>query len=461
MNQQSQASAPDLSDVFIIKFTGRVYTLTAQTALLFVISAAVLMRVFSAVYQGNSVTDLPGVYDQISYDSLARRIMDGHGFSFAEDHWPATRGGEPTAHWSFLYTLYLAAVYTVSGLNPLVARLIQAVVAGIFHPLLVWRIANQLFNRTVGLVAAILTAGYAYFFYYAGSLVTESFYIIAILWVFDVSIRLVAEQKSMPVTGRISLWRWIELGFAIGIAVLLRQVFFIFLPFLFFWLWWNFSEAGNSKWEKRLHWSAVKGLSVSTLVLAILILPWTYRNQKAFGTFVLLNTNAGYAFFWGNHPIYGTDFIPLLAPEMYNELIPRELLPLNEAKLDKTLLQMGIQFVIDDPARIFLLSINRAEEFFKFWPTTSSGLISNISRVGSFGITLPFMVFGIWVVLASEYGRKTESQKAGILLLLIFTVVYIGVHLASWALIRYRLPADAVLLIFGAFGMTRVIHGKT
>ena len=36
-----------------------------------------------------------------------------------------------TAHWSFLYTLYLTAVYALFGPNPLVARLIQAVAIGV------------------------------------------------------------------------------------------------------------------------------------------------------------------------------------------------------------------------------------------------------------------------------------------------------------------------------------------
>jgi len=33
---------------------------------------------------------------------------------------------------------------------------------------------------------------------------------------------------------------------------------------------------------------------------------------------------------------------------------------------------------------------------------------------------------------------------------LLFMVVYVGVHLASWAGIRYRLPTDAVALVFAA-----------
>jgi hypothetical protein len=42
---------------------------------------------------------------------------------------------------------------------------------------------------------------------------------------------------------------------------------------------------------------------------------------------VLINTNAGYAFFWANHPIYGAHFVPILTPEMgtYQSLIPQEL----------------------------------------------------------------------------------------------------------------------------------------
>ena len=98
-----------------------------------IVALAVLLRMASGIYQGNEIKDLPGIFDQISYDGLARRVVEGHGFSFAEGHWPATRAGEPTAHWSYLYTVYLAVIYKFLGFRPIIARLLQAIITGVLQ----------------------------------------------------------------------------------------------------------------------------------------------------------------------------------------------------------------------------------------------------------------------------------------------------------------------------------------
>lgn len=199
---------------------------------------------------------------------------------------------------------------------------------------------------------------------------------------------------------------------------------------------------------------------MATLVLALMIVPFTIRNQRAFGTFVLLNTNAGFAFFWGNHPVHGTEFMPLLSggAGQYYDLIPDELLPLNEAKLDKALLERGIRFIADDPGRFLVLSVSRAEEYFKFWPSADSGLVSNVSRVGSFGISLPFMLYGLWLALAKTWKSRTAEERWNIILLLTFILIYTGIHLMSWTLIRYRLPVDALLILFAGLGITTLLE---
>jgi hypothetical protein len=457
MNFDKQHSANLQPALYRIGFLNRFFSLSDQKALFLIVIVAVGLRLLSAAYQGNTVADLPGIYDQISYDGLARRVAEGHGFSFAEGHWPATRAGEPTAHWSYLYTLYLAAIYKFFGFYPVIARIIQALVAGIFQTILMWRIGTRLFGRTVGLVAAALNSVYIYFFYYAGGLITETFYIIGILWILDCALRLTAaarEDSSIR-------WRlWLELGLAMGVTVLLRQVFLLFLPFLFLWLGWNLREHETDRWKRVIRWSAVKGLAAATLVLTLMIVPFTIRNQRAFGTFVLLNTNAGFAFFWGNHPIHGVNFMPLLpaGSVQYHDLIPQELLTLNEAEMDKVLLEHGIQFVMDDPWRFLLLSISRTSEYFKFWPTSDSEMISNISRVGSFGISLPFILYGLWIALVQTWKSRTSDERRSILLLLLFILIYTGIHLMSWTLIRYRLPVDAVLIIFAGLGITTLLE---
>jgi hypothetical protein len=205
----------------------------------------------------------------------------------------------------------------------------------------------------------------------------------------------------------------------------------------------------------KFNWRVLAGLFGATGIIVILIAPWTIRNYRAFGTFVPLNTNAGFAFFWGNHPIYGTRFVGILPPDgpTYGDLIPDELRHLNEAELDRALLKRGLGFVADDPGRYVLLSLSRTREYFKFWPSSDSGLLSNISRVGSFAICLPFILYGLWASIKLVRQPKWPGQRSAIILLYLFVIVYTSIHLLTWTLIRYRLPVDAVLLIFAALGI--------
>jgi hypothetical protein len=449
-----QSLPVETQKLIAFKVVNRLYSFTDRDALRFIIIVSVILRVLSAVYQGNSVSDLPGVYDQISYDGLARRVVDGYGFSFAEGHWPATRAGEPTAHWSYLYTLYIAAVYKLFGPYPLIARLIQAAIVGVFSPFFLWRIGSRLFGRTVGLIAAGLNAVYIYFIYYAGGLVTETMYIAGILWIFDSALRILDASERIRGDGTTKNWfHWMELGLAMGVTILLRQVFLLFLPFLYFWLWWNYRDMEIGRW--RLFRSTIRGLSLATLMLALTILPFTIRNYRAFGTFVLLNTNAGFAFYWGNHPVHGTHFVPLL-PVSYQDLIPPPLLELNEGKLDQALLREAIRIVVNDPVRYGLLSLSRIEEYIKFWPSKDSSLLSNISRVASFGILLPFIIHGTWISLANLRKPSSPMRVVGLTIIFQFIVVYAAIHLLSWTLIRYRLPIDAFLILFASVSIERL-----
>lgn len=425
---------------------------TAKTVLFGIVAVAVILRLAVAVYMGNVVYPLPGIFDQVSYNTLARQLLAGQGFTFPAMWWPATRAGEPTAHWSFLYTSWVAGVYMLSGGSPLVVRVLQALVAGVLQPWLTWRIGNRLFGQRAGLVAAALVAVYAYFVYYAGAIMTESFYILGILWALDLATAW--EQRHATTTSGINARFWFQLGVALGVTVLFRQVFLLFIPLLSLW----FLGVGIFRADVGRRLDAASrifaGLVIAGVVTLALILPWTIRNYLAFDRFVLLNTNAGYAFFWGNHPIYGTHFVGILPPggPSYQDLIPKELLPLDEAALDQALLERGIGFITADPQRYVLLSLSRAEEYFKIWPSDDSSLASNIGRGVSAGILAPFMLYGI--VLSIR--RRKHTTQASLILLYMFVVAYTGIHLLSWALIRYRLPVDAVLLLFAAVGIVQL-----
>lgn len=411
-----------------------------------IIVISVVLRVAAAIYFGDTVENLPGTNDQLSYHNLALRLVNGSGFSFGEPWWPLTAANAPTAHWSFLYTFFLAGVYSLFGSHPVIARLIQAALVGILHPYLAYRLGRQVFSNRVGLLGAAFTAVYAYFIYYAATLMTEPFYITAILAILSLAVDWAVPEKGTQQRGSV-ISRGLSFGVALGVAILLRQLFMLVVPFIFLWIWWAKRKQGTG--------SAIPGLAVSAAVIIAMILPFTLFNYSRFGRFVLLNTNAGYAFYWGNHPVYGSRFIPILPEELgtYQSLVPKEIRRLDEAALDQELLRRGLGFVTADPGRYILLSLSRIPAYFMFWPSSESGLISNLSRVGSFGLLLPLMLYGLLRSLLAKSWSFKSSLVTPLFLLYLFMLIYTGIHILTWALIRYRLPVDAILVIFAGLAV--------
>jgi len=399
-----------------------------RTLLALVVALSVGLRIGAALMMGDTAAPQPGTWDQVSYDQLARRVAGGFGFSFAELSWPYARPGAPTAFWSLLYTSFVALHYQIFGPHPLAPRLVQAVLAGILLPLGTYRLGARTLGPRAGLWAAGLSAAYIYFVYYGAALMTEAFTVVAVVWLL---------AQLVDLADRPTRRGWVALGVWIGVAALLRQVTLATVPVLALWLVW-----------RRRDRRSLAGLALAAGVALLLILPVTVRNYRAFGRLVPINTNAGFAFFWANHPVHGTDFQGVLPDggPSYQDLIPADLRGLDEAALDGALLARGWEFVWRDPARYALLSLSRLEDYFKFWPSADSSRLSNLSRVGSFGILLPFMLAGLFL---------SRAHWRACLPLYLFAGAYAMVHLLSWSLIRYRLPVDAVLLVFAGLACDR------
>jgi 4-amino-4-deoxy-L-arabinose transferase-like glycosyltransferase len=433
-------------------------TKRVQTTLLLLIVTSVILRMAVAIYFGNEIEDTPGAADQISYHNLAIRVLEGNGFSFATAWWPATQAGAPTAHWSYFYTFYIALVYGIFGELPVYARIVQAIIVGALQPLLIYLLTTRLFGAGAGLTAAGLNTFYTYFIYYGSTLMTEPFYITTILLSIYLAILLVDNlNEESPIQSRLSLnskfragrkayTLAVGLGLCLTVTILLRQVFILFLPILFIWMWWVTNR-------RNLFIFIIAG----SIVIASIV-PFSIFNYSRFNRFVLLNTNAGFAFFWANHPIHDAKFIPILPSYMYYQMIPENLRHLDEAALDQALLKEGLEFIREDPGRYFLMSLSRIPVFFTFWPTPDSGLISNLSRITSIGLLLPFMLYGLF--LSFSYNRRISNNliSSPVFLLYLFIVFYTLIHILSWALIRYRLPVDAIMLVFAGLGVIKVVQ---
>jgi hypothetical protein len=124
--------------------------------------------------------------------------------------------------------------------------------------------------------------------------------------------------------------------------------------------------------------------------------------------------------------------------------VPEDLVGQNEAQLDRALTQRGMKYILSDPKRYLLLTLDKSLEYFRFWPTSESGEISNLNRVLSFGLYLPFMLFGLFF---------SFWRWRNFLLLYLYMVIHTGIHLLTWPSPRYRLPVDAVLMVFAGLAL--------
>ena len=394
--------------------------------LLLILLVAVLVRLPAAIYLGDQVTVLPGIHDQLSYDALARSLLAGRGYSFTENWYPFTSANTPTAHWSFLYPLYLASVYAITGYHPLAARIIQGVVGGILICYLIYLIGRRLTDELTGIVGAGLAAVYGYFVYYNVALMTETFFIVLVLFLL---------YLCLQITEKPILKHWVLLGLALGMAGLLRQTILLFVPFLLLWLFWNLRKTSIPWWH----------FAVPIIFIILFITPWTLRNYQVYQHFLLLNSNAGYAFFASTNPELETDWRndKVVVP------VPKELAGQNEAQLDRALTHKAVENILADPMRYLRLTLDKTLEYFMFWPSDNSSSVSNMNRVLSFGLYLPFMVVGLYLSFSRWYRFAP---------LYLFSIVHTGIHLLTWPSLRYRLPVDAVFMVFAGIAVLKLIQ---
>lgn len=419
-----------------------------------ILALSVLLRVAVAVYFGD-VVDAPELLtDQRSYHWLGVGLLAGDGFSFDRDWYPFTQAHTPTAHWSFLYSLLVAGVYALAGVHPLAVRLIQAIVGGLLLPWLVYRLARTLRlpagspeeeeqGQVAALVAALIAAVNGYLVSYAATLMTETLFISTLLWSLERSLALAGRLRARVSggQGQPSLWvPGLVLGLSLGLATLLRQSILPWVPVLFLYLLWLGWRAGRLR-------ATLGSLLVAGLLLLAFIAPWTVRNYLVYDDFLLLNSNAGYALYSAQHPMHGTNF-----REFDPAPLPQGSWGRPEPELDRALMRRGVQFILDDPGRYLLLSLSRARAFFEFWPTPDTTLLHNIGRTVSFGLLLPFLLYGLVLALRCPPFRARNA------LLFLFAAFYTVLHLLTWAMVRYRLPVDAALIPLAGLAVVDLVH---
>lgn len=263
------------------------------------------------------------VYDAQGYASIAANLERGEGFSLGPG---AT---QPASNYSPGLPLFVGGVYAVTGgVHERTARLVLALL-GTLSVLFAYLIGRRLSGPLAGLVGAAVVAIYPALLEYQGMLMSEplaatllSGAVLAMLWAGSGEgrwgspgdrwvFRLRRERPSENVGGaknrtprppgdphRPSI-RWLAPGLLLGALALVRPEYLaISLPIAVV----VFARRGRDDWRAGL----VQAL-VMLAGLAVIVVPWTVRNEVALGRFVPISTGGGQVLFAGSYMPSGGD----------------------------------------------------------------------------------------------------------------------------------------------------------
>lgn len=394
-------------------------SLSRRNALLVILLSALVARVAAACLLGNTVSGLSGANDEITYSMLGQRFAAGYGMTFPTDWYPWIKANAPQSYFSYTISLFLGTIYAIFGYYPLVARLIMALLSTLIV-WLIYLIARRLFTERIALLASALAAVYTYLIFYGVALLTETPFTLALLLVIYLALQIKAAVHS-------SLTAWLWLSVSLALMVQLRVAGIFFVPFLLLWLLLTMKQ-------KRRPYHVLLPL----LVIIVALAPLTIRNYWLWGHFNLSEAQFGHVFWNGNHPEQQWDFHPYRT----FPIPPAVLASHNDVEINNQLLKLGVQNVLNEPLRFVFVSLARLRELFTFWPTADSGRLANLLRLVSFGWLAPLAAIGLvanlrrWQALAPIY---------------LFLLIHTGIYAVTWTMIRYRMPMEPFLIMFGAY----------
>jgi len=252
------------------------------------------------------------VYDAQGYAAIAANLERGEGFTLGD---AAT---QPASNYSPGLPLFVRAVYAVTGgVHERTARLVLALL-GALSVLFAYLIGRRLSGPLAGLVGAGAVAVYPALLEYQGMLMSEplaatllSGAVLAMLWAAagrdGHGARVLSRGKGgladspvrTPPSPAPPARGWLAPGLLLGALALVRPEYLaISLPIAVV----VFARGGRDDWRAGL----VQAL-VMLVGLALVVLPWTIRNEVALGRFVPISTGGGQVLFAGSYMPSGGD----------------------------------------------------------------------------------------------------------------------------------------------------------
>ena len=247
-------------------------------------------------------------------------------------------------------------------------------------------------------------------------------------------LQVAAPKRDSAKAGRRAKALAIAAGGLAGIAILIRPAMLFYMPLVAIWL--------LPRRQRRLAIAFV-------LAAAAIVAPWTARNARAHGRFVLVASEGGVTFWTGNHPLARGEGDLAANPQLKTaELEFRRAHPgLSSEELEPLYYRDALRWIAAQPLQWLALLLRKL--FYTVAPLGPSYTLHSTrywaASVVSYLVLLPLAIIGL--------GRlwRSECRPTAVLLLGASAVV---AGLVFFPQERFRIPViDPVLIISAATGI--------
>ncbi|MFC2061843.1 tetratricopeptide repeat protein [Elusimicrobiota bacterium] len=340
------------------------------------------------------------------------------------------------------YPYLLAIIYLILGIKVSNVVFLNYII-GSLTCVLMYFIGKRVFNKSVGIIAALVGAIYGIFIFY------ESFILsFAIINFFNLLVILLfiylLEKKD-----RINL-RLFLIGLLVGLSALFRPNILLFIFFIigYLWIWSPFKKHNK---EHLIRYSISLCLGV-----IIMVIPITLRNYIVGKEFVLITASSGPNFYIGNNSTSSGTYtwVDSISPDSFG----KDFRALASKKTNKSLnysessnywFSQGIEFIKTRPDQWFKLMLRK---FLYFWnkyefPGNINYYYIKKEFKFPFNWLLSYIIIAPLGLVGLILSYKKEPKK---IVLYLYLLTYLISNMMFFVLAEYRGAIIPIIIIFAS-----------
>ena len=394
-------------------------------------------------------THEPLTHDEREYLALARSLVRGEGLHYPADE-PAPGTGQQFGR-APGYPAFLALLHVSHPVEHVPARVkIAQSIVGACGILLIAAIARRLAGDRAAVCAAIVAAIYPPLAWTPAYALSETLYstvALAAAWTLA--------KAARPAPAAAIARSVVTAAVLTALAILIRPAILLFVPLAAAWLW--------ALPQRRAARNAVAFVAITVCCL----LPWTIRNYRTYGRWILVASEGGVTFWTGNHPLATGEGDLATNPALKAAEIEfrRSHAPMTPERLEPLYYRDAFRWIRENPAAWIRLELRKL--FFTIVPVGPSYAVHSaryrIASAGSYLLLLPFAAAGAWRLRTRAAARSERAEPAGVeadgaaaVPLWLMAAATIVAGLVFFPQERFRIPVVDPALIVAAAALAGV-----